>query len=114
MNMKVDWWKMTKRSVEKSLTINIEKISNEEKLKVYKTEVEAQTKIEELNMQDTNKKWDVMVNICINAAKKILGERLKSNINKYENKEIVKLSEKQQKMREQIDSTRKKKLKAKK
>ena len=33
MNMKVDWWKMTKRSVEKSLTINIEKISNEEKLR---------------------------------------------------------------------------------
>ena len=95
MNKKVDWWKMTKRSVEKSMTINIEKMCNEEKLKVYKIEVEAQIKIEELNMQDTNKKWDVMVNICINAAKKILGERLKSNINKYENKEIVKLSEKQ-------------------
>ena len=63
--------------------------------KSYETEVEAQTKIEELNMQDTNNKWDVMVNICINAAKKVLGERLKSNSNKYENKEIVKLSEKQ-------------------
>ena len=84
------------------------------KQKSKKLEVEAQTKIEELNMQDTNKKWDAMVNICLNAAKKVLGERPKSNNNRYENEEIVKLSEKQKKMRGQIDSTRNKKLKAKK
>ena len=53
VNMKLDWWEITKKSVEKGVTINIEKISDEEKVKEYKTEVEAQTKIEELNMQDT-------------------------------------------------------------
>ena len=90
MNMKLSWWKMTKKSVKKSATINIEKISNEEKAKDYKAEVEAQRKIEEFKMQDTNTKWDAMVNICLNAAKKLLGERLKSNNNTYENEEIVK------------------------
>ena len=53
VNMKLDWWEITKKSVEKGVTINIEKISDEEKVKEYKTEVEAQTKVEELNMQDT-------------------------------------------------------------
>ena len=47
-------------------------------------------------------------------SKKVLGERPKSNNNRYENEEVVKLSEKQEKMRGQIDSTRNKKLKAKK
>ena len=56
MNMKLAWWKMTEKALEKSLTINIKKISNEEKAKEYKAEIEAQTKIEELNMQDANKK----------------------------------------------------------
>ena len=51
--MKLDWWEITKKSVEKGVTINMEKISDEEKVKEYKNEVEAQTKIEELNMQDT-------------------------------------------------------------
>ena len=31
--MKLDWWKITKKSVEKSVKINIEKISNQEKTK---------------------------------------------------------------------------------
>ena len=61
------------------MTINIEKIISEEKAKDYKAEVEAQTKTEELSMEDTNKKWDAMVSICLNAAKKVLGERLKPN-----------------------------------
>ena len=56
MNIKLALWKMTQKSVKKSATINIGKISNEEKTKEYKTEVKAQTKIEELNMQDTNEK----------------------------------------------------------
>ena len=38
-------------------------------------------------------------------SKKVLGERPKSNNNRYENEEVVKLSEKQEKMRGQIDST---------
>ena len=76
--------------------------------------VEAQTKIEELNMQGTSKEWDAMVNICLNAAKKILEERPKSKNNRCKNEEIVKLSEKQKKIRGQIDSKRNKKLKAKK
>ena len=50
MNMKLAWWKMTKKSVEKSVIINIERISNEKKAKEYKAEVEVQTKIDELNM----------------------------------------------------------------
>ena len=33
MNLKLDWWKITKKFVEKSVKINIEKISNEEKAK---------------------------------------------------------------------------------
>ena len=33
--MKLAWWKITKKSMEKSVTINIEKISNEEKAKEY-------------------------------------------------------------------------------
>ena len=33
--MKLAWWKITKTSVENSVTINIEKISNEEKAKEY-------------------------------------------------------------------------------
>ena len=113
MNMKLAWWKMTKKSVEKSVIINIERISNEKKAKEYKAEVEAQTKIDELNMQHTNAKWDAMMNICLNAAKKVLEERPKSNNNRYEN-EIAKSTEKQKKMRGQIDSTRNKKMKAKK
>ena len=44
---------MTKKSVEKSVAI---KMSNEEKAKGYKAGVRAQTKIEESNMQDANKK----------------------------------------------------------
>ena len=96
------------------MTINIEKISNGEKAKEYNAEVEAQTKIEELNMQDTSKKWDAMVNIYLNAAKKVLGERPKSKNKRYEIKEIVKFSEKQKKIRGQIDSTQNKKMKAKK
>ena len=56
MNIKLAWWKMTKKSVEKSVAINIGKMSNEEKAKRYKGEVRAQTKIEESNMQDANKK----------------------------------------------------------
>lgn len=36
------------------MTINIDKISNGEKAKEYKGEVEVQTKIEELKMQDAN------------------------------------------------------------
>ena len=105
---------MTKKYVEKSVTINIEKINNEEKAKEYKAEVKVQTNIEKLNMQDTNKKWNPMVNICLNSTKKVLGERPKSNNNAYENEEIVKLSEKQKKMRGKIDSPRNKNLKAKK
>ena len=97
MNMKLACWKMKKKSVEKSVTINIEKISNEEKAKEYKAEVEAQAKIEELNMQDTNKKWDAIVNICLNASEKLLGEIPKSNNTRYENEEVVKLSVKQKK-----------------
>ena len=31
--MKLDWWKIKKKSVEKSVKINIEKISNQEKTK---------------------------------------------------------------------------------
>ena len=50
-------------------------------------------------MQDTNTKWDAMLNNMLNAAKKVLGEKTKSNNNRYENEEIVKLSEKQKKMR---------------
>ena len=114
MNMKLAWWKMTKKSVEKSVIINIERISNEKKAKEYKAEVEAQTKIDELNMQHTNAKWDAMMNRCLNAAKKVLEEKPKSNNNRYENEEIAKSTEKQKKMRGQIDSTRNKKLKAKK
>ena len=57
--------------------------------------MEAQTRTEELNMQDTNKKWDTMVNICLNAAKKDLNQRK----NRYENEKIVQLSEKQKKIR---------------
>ena len=114
MNMKLVWWKMTKKSVEKSVIINIERISNEKKAKEYKAEVEAQTKIDELNMQHTNAKWDAMMNRCLNAAKKVLEEKPKSNNNRYENEEIAKSTEKQKKMRGQIDSTRNKKLKAKK
>ena len=45
MNMKLVWWKMTKKSVEKSVIINIKKINNEEKSKEYKAEVETETKI---------------------------------------------------------------------
>ena len=85
---------MTQKSVKKSATINIGKISNEEKTKEYKTEVKAQTKIEELNMQDTNEKWHAMVSICLNSAKKVLEERPKLNNNRYRNEENVKLSEK--------------------
>ena len=33
--MKLAWWKITKKSMEKSVTINIEKIRNEEKAKEY-------------------------------------------------------------------------------
>ena len=65
-------------------------------------------------MQGTSKKWDAMVNICLNAAKKILEERPKSKNSRCKNEEIVKLSEKQKKIRGQIDSKRNKKLKAKK
>ena len=54
-------------------------------------------------MQGTSKKWDAMVNICLNAAKKILEERPKSKNNRCKNEEIVKLSEKQKKIRGQID-----------
>ena len=36
------------------MTINIDKISNGEKAKEYKADVEVQTKIEELKMQDAN------------------------------------------------------------
>ena len=85
---------MTQKSVKKSAKINIGKISNEEKTKEYKTEVKAQTKIEELNMQDTNEKWHAMVSICLNSAKKVLEERPKLNNNRYRNEENVKLSEK--------------------
>ena len=74
----------------------MKKISNKEKTKRYKTEVEAKTKIEEINVQDSNKKWHAMVNICLNAAKKVLRERPKSMNNRYENEETVKLSEKQE------------------
>ena len=55
-----------------------------------------------------------MVSIHPNAAKKVLGERPKLKNNRYENEMIVKLSEKQKKMRGQIDSKQKKKLKPKK
>ena len=55
-----------------------------------------------------------MVNICLNSAKKILGERPKSCNNRYKNEGIVKISEKQKRMRGQIDSTRNENLKAKK
>ena len=65
-------------------------------------------------MQDTNKKWDAISNICLNAAKKVLGERLKSKNNRYKNEEILKLLDKQKKMGGQIDSTQNRKLKAKK
>ena len=65
-------------------------------------------------MQDTNKYWDAMVNISINAAKKVPGERPKSNSNRYENEEIVELSGKKKKMRSEIDSTQNKKLETKK
>ena len=71
------------------MAINIQKISNEEKAREYKSEEEAQTKIEELNMQDTHKKWNVMVDICLNVARKVLGEIPKSKKNRYENEEIV-------------------------
>ena len=73
-----------------------------------------QTKIGVLNMQDTNKKWDAISNICLNAAKKVLGERPKSKNNRYENEEILKLLDKQKKMGGQIDSTQNRKLKTKK
>ena len=55
-----------------------------------------------------------MVNICLNVAKEVLRERLKSNNNRFKNEEIVKLAEKQKKMISQIDSTLNKKLKVKK
>ena len=55
-----------------------------------------------------------MVNICLNVAKEVLRERLKSNNNRFKNEEIVKLAEKQKKMISQIDSTLNKKLKIKK
>ena len=34
-------------------------------------------------MQDTNKKCDAMVSICLNAAKNVPGERPKSKNNRY-------------------------------
>ena len=40
-------------------------------------------------MQDTNKKWDAMVNICLNAAKKVLEEKSKSKNNRYKNEGTV-------------------------
>ena len=43
--MKLVWWKMTKKSVDESVILDIKKINNEEKSKEYKAEVEAQTKI---------------------------------------------------------------------
>ena len=65
-------------------------------------------------MQGTKKQGDAMVNISINAAKNVPGERPKSNNNRYENEEIVELSGKNNKMRIEIDSTQNKKLKTKK
>ena len=53
------------------------------------------------------------MNICLNVAKEVLRERLKSNNNRYKNEETVKLAEKQKKLRGQIDSTLNKKLKVK-
>ena len=55
-----------------------------------------------------------MVNISINAAKKVPGERPKSNSNRYKNEEIVELSRKKKKTRSEIDSIQNKKLKTKK
>ena len=46
--------------------------------------------------------------------RRYLEKDLKPKNNRYENEEIVKLREKQKKIRGQIDSTRNKKLKAKK
>ena len=40
-------------------------------------------------MQDTNKKCDAIVNICLNPARKVLGETPKSNNSSYENEEII-------------------------
>ena len=55
-----------------------------------------------------------MVNICLNAARKLPRGRPKSKNYRYKNEETVKLLEKLRKMRSQINSTRNKKLKAKK
>ena len=96
MNMKLAWWKMTKKSVEKSVTINIEKISNEERAKEFKAEVEAQTKIEEFNMQDRyQQEMGCDGEHMSKCSKEGTWRRPKLNNNRYENEEILKLSEKQ-------------------
>ena len=87
---------MTKKSVEKSVTINIEKISNEERAKEYKAEVEAQTKIEEFNMQDRyQQEMGCNGENMSKCSKEGTWRRPKLNNNRYENEEILKLSGKQ-------------------
>ncbi len=60
--------------------------------------------IEKSTSFTVQERWDNIKASCLNAAKDILGE--KERTTKSQNEEIVRLSENQKKLRDDIDSTK--------
>ena len=99
-SLRLEWTKLPK-SINNNKCIDINKLEIDENKTEYKTQIKEQSK--EINIHDTsNNIWTNICNICNTTAAKITGY-VKHN-ERFENKELVELVERKQKIRKEIES----------
>ena len=105
--LKLKWWKMRKM-ITKTFKTNIQSLAFKEKQQQYNNAVkEKMTKITnetKEKQEDPNENWLKLTEVLMKTAESVLGK--KDRKRKYDDKEIVELSEKQKKIRLEIDKSK--------
>ena len=105
--LNIKWYKIkTKPNMSK---LNVEKLKNPEQRSEYHKRITEALKGNEANTPQ--EKWSNIVKTCINTAEEVVGRKTRSK--KSENEEIINLSEKQKKLRLEINKNKNKQVKEK-
>lgn len=103
-----EWWKMPKRKGKRKERINIESLQHPVVQEVYQKEL--WSKIDELDVEEQDvcpqMKWNQITKVLKETAKNVLGT--KHPLRRYQSKKVQELSEKQKKIRNDIEATRSK------
>jgi hypothetical protein len=100
--LNIEWYKM--KPPKNKSKLKIEKLRQAEEREKYQEKVKSG--LEEMQSSNVQDKWKIITKICTEAAEEVVGRNDRNN--KRENEEIKDLSEKQKKIRDEINSTRNK------